>query len=429
MGHLNMKRKIYKWLITISFNTVAAGLTALIIFFCMGLLFPRSAKSPEPAAAVPDVAASADTAAVSAFLDMDKIISARALNETPGASASAPGPSVSAAQTVNPAAAGSPAPSASRPPMLALTAGDDNKTGEDNQAGEGNKAPEEEIEQPPSILEILSRSIFSYKTLLSREMPFIYGTEDISQNIEKMMEDETAPEEMSEEIKLEITKIEQEAKKETMLEKTASPQILIYHTHTLEAYRQTKDSQYVAVGNCRTKDQGKSVVAVGDVLQKELQKYGYKVLHSKVNHEPPELNSAYSRSLKTMKAYKEKYKSIRVFIDLHRDASSDTDDVVMIDGKRCAKVMFVVGLGKSSSIKPDWKQSYKIANAISSKLEDIKKGFTRKVRIKEIRSYNQYMSDMCMLVEVGHNGNTLQEAKNTMPYLAKALSEVIKLQQ
>jgi len=410
-----MIKEIVQWVKKFTFNVLAAGLTALIIFFCIGIAFPKTMQTTEPAASVSNTGSSSKSADITDFLNLDQMTSARALNKSPSEAASAQDVvSVMSQTTVQGEAVQSAAPSETGD-VLPLTV---------EEAGAGQDGDEE---TPPSLLEILSRSIFSYKTLLSREMPFIYGTEYIAEDIEKLMEDETAPEDLSEEIQLEINRIEQEEKKETVISGTGA-QVLIYHTHTQEAYRQTKDSKYVAIGNCRTKDKTKSVVKVGDVLQKELEKSGFIVLHDKTNHEPPELNSSYSRSLKTMKKYAEKNKSLRVYIDLHRDASSDKDDVVIIDGKRCAKIMFVVGMGKSSSIKPDWKGSYKLANAITSKLEGIKKGFTRKVRVKEIRSYNQYMSDMCMLIEVGHNGNTLEEAENTMQYLVKAISEVIKLQ-
>lgn len=286
------------------------------------------------------------------------------------------------------------------------------------------------IEQPPSVLDIISRSIFSYKTLLSREMPFIYGTEYIAQDIDSLLdEQETAPEEMPEEIQLEINKIKSDEEAPSRVITGGGAQVLIYHTHTLEAFRQVKGSEYVESSRWRTKDQSKSVVKLGELLQQELEKFGFDVLHDKTNHEPPELNTSYSRSLATMKKYVKNNKTLRVFIDLHRDASSNKNDVVMVDGKRCARIMFVVGMGKSSSIKPDWKDNFKLAQTISKKMNEITPNFAKDVRLKEIRSYNQYMTDTCMLIEVGHNANTLEEAENTIPYLAKALSEVIKIKK
>lgn len=287
---------------------------------------------------------------------------------------------------------------------------------------------EEEVQELPSLLDIFLRSFFSYKTLLSHEMPFIYGTE-IAHDYESIIEEqEMAPDEIPQEIQLEIKKIQNEKEPSHTLP-AEGYQVLIYHTHTQEAYRQTDGYMYAECGRWRTTDQTKNIVHVGGVLQKELKEYGFSVLHDKTNHEKPELNTAYTRSLSTIKKYLKDYKTLRVFIDLHRDASSDKNDVVTVDGKRCARIMFVVGMGKSASIKPDWKGNYKLAKAISDKLNAITPNFARDVRIKEVRSYNQYVSDLCMLIEVGHNANTMQEAQNSMPYLAKALSQVIKIQQ
>ena len=260
-------------------------------------------------------------------------------------------------------------------------------------------------------------------------MPFIYGVKTSAQDIDSLVDEhEMEPDTIPDEIKLEIKKL-QEEKEPSLSVAGEGAQVLIYHTHTLEAYRQVPGSEYVEAGSWRTKDPTKNVVEVGDLLQKALEKYGFSVLHDKTNHEPPSLNTAYNRSLATIKKYMQANKSLRVLIDLHRDASSDQKDYVTIDGKQCARVMFVVGMGKSASFKVDWQHNFKLAQAVTDKLNAIKKGLGVDVRVKQIRTYNQYLTDMCMLIEIGHNANTLEQAENTVPYLAKALSEVIKVQK
>ena len=62
----------------------------------------------------------------------------------------------------------------------------------------------------------------------------------------------------------------------------------------------------------------------------------------------------------------------------------------------------------------------------TNEMEKIKKGFTRPIRIKTGR-YNQQVSDMCLLIEMGHNANTLQQAKNAAKYVALALSRVLEI--
>ena len=208
--------------------------------------------------------------------------------------------------------------------------------------------------------------------------------------------------------------------------------ILIYHTHTTEAYRQTEGETYTESSSWRTEDEDRNIVAVGEQLKTELEKYGFNVLHDTTDHEPPKLSTAYSRSIITMEEYKEKYPDIDVYIDVHRDAAGDStsnDDYVTINGDECAKLMFVVGQGTAASVKgdkPNWQANYALAKSVTEQLESIKEGFTREIRLKPGR-YNQHISDMSLLVEVGHNKNTLTQAKNAAKYLAQAFSQVVSV--
>lgn len=205
----------------------------------------------------------------------------------------------------------------------------------------------------------------------------------------------------------------------------SAPTILIYHTHTTEAYTQTEANPYKQTSAFRTREQDKSVVAVGEALKKELEEvYGYAVLHDTTDHEPPKLATAYERSEVTMTAYKEKYPSLEIFIDLHRDASSDTTDYVLFQGQPAARIMCVVGKGEKYEDKPDFDSNLALAQAFTDSLNAMTKGFARQVRIKPGR-YNQHLSSQCLLIEVGHNANTLEQALNAVPAIAKALHEVL----
>jgi hypothetical protein len=102
---------------------------------------------------------------------------------------------------------------------------------------------------------------------------------------------------------------------------TAAPgkrgRILIYHTHTNEAYRKAPGDTYQETEAWRTADQSHSVVRVGEVLVELLEDRGFDVIHEVTNHEPPDLGTAYERSLKTIEGYP---KNFDLYIDLHRDA-------------------------------------------------------------------------------------------------------------
>lgn len=217
-----------------------------------------------------------------------------------------------------------------------------------------------------------------------------------------------------------------------------TPTILIYHTHATEAYLPTEEAPYEQTTRWRTNDPQNSVIAVGEALAQELRSYGYNVIHDTTNYEPPVLSSAYERSLQGMERYQEKYPDIALFIDLHRDAYeldddatmeeyAGIDDTVTINGETCARLMFVVGTGEGSSgnefsVRPDYQTNYSLALGITEYLETVKEGFTRPIRVKTGR-YNQHMG-VCLLIEVGHNANTLEEAKNAVKYFAKAIAEL-----
>ncbi|MEG1548190.1 MAG: stage II sporulation protein P [Clostridia bacterium] len=215
------------------------------------------------------------------------------------------------------------------------------------------------------------------------------------------------------------------------------PRILIYHTHTTEAYRQVGGEKYAESGRWRTHDPEHSIVAVGELLAKTLrEKYGFNVIHDTTDHEPPKLATSYSRSIKTMEEYKKKYPSITMFIDMHRDAYGTSDsgkeDFVTIGGKQVARLMFVVGTGEGATgtgfgKMPDFQSNYALAKRITEYLAGIDPGLVRKIRVKTGR-YNQHISNQCLLVEVGHNANTLSQAKNAMPYLADAIAHTAGMQ-
>ena len=200
------------------------------------------------------------------------------------------------------------------------------------------------------------------------------------------------------------------------------PKILIYHTHTTEAYTATAASPYVQTSAYRTADASKSVLAVGEALAERLRtQYGFAVIHDMTDHEPPSLKTAYSRSERTMRSYLERYPSLILFIDIHRDASSDTSDYVMVDGLPTARLMCVVGQGTKYADKPDFDTNFALASALTDHLRHIEKRLARNVRVKTGR-YNQHVGQLSLLIEVGHNANTLEQALHAVPPLAESLA-------
>ena len=299
----------------------------------------------------------------------------------------------------------------------------------------------EDAQTSDMLLTWVGKTILTPQLLMSASLPVLSGISTdataswqgkAAQEAMAGADQEEIDPEVGDDIKIELTNLD--PKDYTAPKLAASgPQILIYHTHTCEAYTQTATDPYVATGNWRTDDQTQSVVRVGEALAKELrEKYGFSVIHDTTDHEPPKLGTAYERSLVTIQAYKKKYPNLNIFIDLHRDAysSKNGSDAVTIDGKSAARVMFVVGTGEGKTgngfkERPDWKANYQLAKRVTDALNKINSRLARPICVKTGR-YNQHVSDSCMLIEVGHNENTLEEALNSVPYIARTLADALQ---
>ncbi len=197
------------------------------------------------------------------------------------------------------------------------------------------------------------------------------------------------------------------------------PRVLIYHTHTHEAYEQTASDPYEAVEVWRTTDNKHSVVRVGEELAVQLRRYGFDVVHDTTDHEAHQLSTAYTRSLATLMAYRERFD---LYIDLHRDAYVDGDPIsVSFSGdEEMAPVMLLVGNGNGFDVKPWYSQNLSFARALEARINREAPGLCKPVLVKDGR-YNQNIGVFSILVEVGHNRNTLAQACNSVSPLAKAI--------
>ena len=193
--------------------------------------------------------------------------------------------------------------------------------------------------------------------------------------------------------------------------------VLIYHTHTHEAYEQTASDPYEAVEVWRTTDTAHSVVRVGEELAVQLRRYGFDVVHDTTDHEAHQLSTAYTRSLATLMDYKERFD---LYIDLHRDAYVDGDPICVSSsvGTEMAPVMLLIGNGNGFDVKPWYSQNLSFARALESRINREAPGLCKPVLVKDGR-YNQNIGVFSILV--GHNRNTLAQACNSVSPLAKAI--------
>ena len=215
-------------------------------------------------------------------------------------------------------------------------------------------------------------------------------------------------------------KKDKDEKKEESMKLSKKPLVIIYHTHSSESYMPYKASNYH-----REKEKG-TVRDVGSVVKKTLEKKGIRVIHDKTLHDRPSYNESYNRSLETITALRKKYPSADYIIDLHRDAAPSSvseGKYTVIDGKRVAKFSLVVGQQNENYV-----ELYDYAKKVSEKAEGMYSGFGSSIIERNYR-YNEYISNRSLLLEIGNNRNTIEEARLCGRYFAEVLASIIAAEQ
>ena len=213
------------------------------------------------------------------------------------------------------------------------------------------------------------------------------------------------------------------------IKKGDEPQVLILHTHTTECFMTEDRDYYTDADVTRSLDEQNNIVRVGDAVANKLAAAGIKAVHAKEKHDYPEYNGSYTRAAQTIGRYLKKYPTIKVVIDLHRDAiaSGETDKVkpvTEINGKKAAQVMIVMGSQTGSVTNfPDWQENLKLALLLQASMNDKYPSLARPILLSEYR-YNQHLTPGSLILEVGSNGNTLQEAITAIRYFADSASDV-----
>lgn len=215
------------------------------------------------------------------------------------------------------------------------------------------------------------------------------------------------------------------------LASSGSPVVLIVHTHATEGYSAHGAISYLETGGeyARTSDIKSNVVAVGKTLADELNKAGISTIHSTVLHDAVQYKDSYARSEETIRQYLERYPSIRLVIDLHRDAivRSNGDlvrPVALSEGEAAAQVMCVVGSDWGGQKCSNWEGNLALALKLREKLNSKTEGICRPPYLKS-STYNQELAPYSLLLEMGASGNSLEEAKRSAKLVAEALLTLI----
>ncbi len=209
------------------------------------------------------------------------------------------------------------------------------------------------------------------------------------------------------------------------------PRVLIYHTHTWEAYEMTETDTYTPTETWRTKDDAHNMVRVGEELAGELRERGFFVVHDTTAFEPPNLSDAYTRSLEMLEERLDAGEQYDYLFDVHRDAYSglyNGSNCAQQGGLQMAYVMMLVGKGTGATgsgfdERPDWPQNLELAQQITDEMNRLVTGLSRDDKVKTGR-FNQHVSTGALLIEVGNNKNTLEEALAACPVIAQAIANV-----
>ncbi|MBQ8798098.1 MAG: stage II sporulation protein P [Lachnospiraceae bacterium] len=221
----------------------------------------------------------------------------------------------------------------------------------------------------------------------------------------------------------EIFSLAEFADYELTIEKKDEPQILIFHTHGSEGYADSREG--VAED---------TVVGAGELLAKELREtYGYNVIHETTlfDRKPDgsdDRNNAYNNALPVITDILERYPSVEVVIDLHRDSGEARTSV--INGVSTAKVMLFNGLCRTKDgpityySNPNLKGNLAFSLHLQITGNELYPGLMHRIYLKSYR-YNMHLKEKYILVELGTHKNTVAEAKAAMVPFAETIATVL----
>ena len=210
---------------------------------------------------------------------------------------------------------------------------------------------------------------------------------------------------------------------------SSQPQVLIMHTHTTESYEPYEKDWFDSEYTSRSADPENGVVAVGQAIAKELAAAGIGVIHDGTIHDDI-YTGAYARSLATTEEILREYPSIKVVLDIHRDAVEYEDGsrisaVTEIEGKKAAQVMIISAADEGTYGVPDFLENLHFACQLQQSMESSYPTLTRPILFQYCQ-YNQQVSTGALLIEVGSHGNSIDQAVYSGELIGKSLARLLK---
>ena len=209
--------------------------------------------------------------------------------------------------------------------------------------------------------------------------------------------------------------------------------VLIVHTHTTESYTPSEKYNFTPTDTDRTTDKNYNMVVVGNEIEKILASSGVKVYHDTSINDYPSYSGSYNKTATVIESYLKKDPSIKIVLDVHRDAivgksGEKIKYTTTINGETAAKIMFVTGSNLSGLQHDNWKENFSFAVQLQKHTLSLYPDLCRPINFRSQR-FNQQLAPGGIIVEVGTNGNTLDEALLGARCFAVSLADFLNSQK
>ena len=207
------------------------------------------------------------------------------------------------------------------------------------------------------------------------------------------------------------------------------PAVLILHTHGSECYTPGPGESFSQQEPYRTLDNDYNMISLGKELAQLLEAGGIRVIHDTRCHDDPDYNRSYINARAAIEEYLRQYPTIRMVLDLHRDASDDPDNQLItaatVGGQRSAQLLLMTGTDAGGNEHPNWQENLALGLKLTAVLEQAYPGICRPVTLRSER-FNTDLTPGSLLVEVGAAGNTREEARIAIHALADGILTLAK---
>lgn len=216
---------------------------------------------------------------------------------------------------------------------------------------------------------------------------------------------------------------------ELIISDKSEPVVLIFHTHTTESYLLSDNGVFYDGYETRSTDSAKNMVRVGDEICRVLDENGIGYIHDTAIYDE-NYEGAYARSRVSVEKYLKEYPTIQIVLDVHRDAIyySDTSHckpTAEIEGRKAAQIMIITGAQEGYiSDFPYWEDNLRFALCVQKTAEDKYPGLMKPLYFCQ-RKYNMDTAKCSLLLEMGTDANTLDEAVYSAHLTGNVLVEII----